>query len=526
MSRGGENNGFLDQATGRFTSTSFSLLTFERLRAQASALSDVFAFASFSQVNVLVDGEPEIDASAQLVSGNYYTGLGVPAAIGRTLTPDDDRPSAVARRGHLVPLLGATLRQHTRRPRKDHPDQPGPGDHRWRYRTGLRRCDAGRRIAGRLGAARPPFALPAGPGREGSALVLVGPHHGQARTRRDAGTGPRLARASLSGGGARRAGSPVGRPPVQSRSSCPDAPTLAADPGAQGENDLRRKFARPLHMLMGLVGLVLAAACANVANLLLARSAARRREIALRLALGARRSRLVRQLLTESLLLAFGGAALGIALAAWGRDLLLALRPFGNASVVLDLPLDARVLGFTIAVTVATALLFGLAPALRATRVDLRAQFQSGGRTLGERWPLAPDPDIDGRPDCAVARAPGEHRPLRAHAGQPAERGRRVQPRWPHPLPHRRHICGLLAGTVCQAPVPPAGEAGGLPGVRAATFSSVALLSSTRQNKRVTVPGHTPAPGDPDDRQYQWAGAELLRRHGAAARPRPWIQRA
>ena len=114
-----------------------------------------------------------------------------------------------------------------------------------------------------------------------------------------------------------------------------------------------------------------------------ARRRAARGRSRLRLALGASRGRIVRQLLAESLLLALAGAALGTALAWWSRDLLLALRPFGNTAVVLDLPLDARVLGFTIAVTVATALLFGLAPALRATRVDLSAQFQGGTRTLG-----------------------------------------------------------------------------------------------------------------------------------------------
>ena len=142
----------------------------------------------------------------------------------------------------------------------------------------------------------------------------------------------------------------------------PQPSTLAVDPGAQGENNTRRQYARSLYMLMGLVGLVLIAACANVANLLLARGAARRREIALRLALGAGRSRIVGQLLAESLLLASAGAALGTALAWWSRGLLLALRPFGNTSVVFDLPLDARVLTFTIAVAVATSLLFGLAP--------------------------------------------------------------------------------------------------------------------------------------------------------------------
>ncbi len=151
----------------------------------------------------------------------------------------------------------------------------------------------------------------------------------------------------------------------------PADPTLTVDPGAQGENNTRRQYARSLYLLMGIVGLVLAAACANVANLLLARGQSRRREIALRLALGAGRWRVVGQLLGESLLLAVAGAGLGILLAWWGRDLLLALRPFGNAAVALDLPLDTRVLGFTAAVAATTVLLFGLAPALRATRVDL-----------------------------------------------------------------------------------------------------------------------------------------------------------
>jgi predicted permease len=138
-----------------------------------------------------------------------------------------------------------------------------------------------------------------------------------------------------------------------------------------------------LYSFFGAAMCILLIACANVANLVLARGAARRREIALRLALGASRARVVGQLLAESLLLAFAGAAIGTMLAWWGRGLLVALRPFGNAAVVLDLPLDTRVLGFTIACAVTTAVLFGLAPALRATRVDLNAEFQGGTRSLG-----------------------------------------------------------------------------------------------------------------------------------------------
>src|SRR5499426_3082251 len=94
MSRAGENNGSIDPATGRGSSTSFSLLAFERFRRRHPALSDVFAYAPFNQINILIDGRPETNVLGQLVSGAYYTGLGVPAILGRTLTPEDDQPSA------------------------------------------------------------------------------------------------------------------------------------------------------------------------------------------------------------------------------------------------------------------------------------------------------------------------------------------------------------------------------------------------------------------------------------------------
>jgi hypothetical protein len=93
MSRSGENNGSIDPVTGRAASTSFSL-RFERMRAQRSALSDLFAFAPFSRVNILVDSQPEITGTAQMVSGGYHGGLGVSAALGRTISPEDDRTSA------------------------------------------------------------------------------------------------------------------------------------------------------------------------------------------------------------------------------------------------------------------------------------------------------------------------------------------------------------------------------------------------------------------------------------------------
>ena len=166
---------------------------------------------------------------------------------------------------------------------------------------------------------------------------------------------------------------------------------------ATGLSSLRREFSEPLQILMAIVALVLLIACANIANLLLARSTVRARELAVRQALGARRTRLVRQLLTESLFLAFAGGALGVGLAVVANRMLLRMVSGGLEPVPLNLGLDLRLLAFTFGVTVLTAAVFGTIPAIRATRIHLtdalkdgRGPSSGGPKTLWEKlwWSL------------------------------------------------------------------------------------------------------------------------------------------
>ena len=496
QSRAGENNGSVDPVTGRNASTSFSLLQFERFHDYHPALDSVFAFAPINRVDVLIDGQPETITLGQLVSGDYYAGLGVSAIIGRALTPADDLPAAPAvavisyryweaRFGRNSAVVGKTIQvnrvpvtligvtpatfvgamqvgesaditlalaQHTR----VQPDRAASRAQPWYWWI---------RIMGRLA----PDATAA------QAAASLEPAFQQAA----------------------REGWLAGRALDRGASSdMPELSTLVADPGRQGENDRRRDYLQSLRVLMGLAGLVLLAACANVANLLLVRGAVRRREIAVRLALGASRAHIVRQLLAECLLLALAGAMAGALFAYWTRGLLVGLRQFGGTPAVLDLPLDARVLGFTIATAAATAILFGLLPALRTTRLDVAAEFQSGSRLLGDagRSRLGQSLMIL---QIALSLV------LLIITGLFIHTLSNLQNVDPGFNPRGLVLFRIDAGSAGYTPPQFVALHDGLrqrleniPGVGAATFARVALLAQVRSNRRISVPGYTPAPGE------------------------------
>ena len=157
---------------------------------------------------------------------------------------------------------------------------------------------------------------------------------------------------------------------------------LAVVEGARGASTLRGNFSKPLQILMAVVGLILLIACANVANILLARSAARQKELAVRVAMGAGALRLFRQVLTESILLAAIGGAFGLLLAHWADAALLRVVSGGTTPIPLDVHLDSRILAFTLAVAMLTGVLFGLAPAFRAARVDLSSVLKGTARSI------------------------------------------------------------------------------------------------------------------------------------------------
>lgn len=377
-------SGWNDPAPGTKlqTSTSFSLLSFEWFRDHNQVFTDVFAFAPLRDLHVKVNGVTEISPNGQLVSGGYYGGLGIRPALGRLIGEDDDRAGAApvavisdrywrqrfardpAVLGHGVEINGVPFTIIGVTP----PEFSGTlqvGESPDVFIPLARVAEAWPQIAFFMGQ----------PWRFWFVQVM-----GRLRP----GVLPGQAQASLEDLFRRSAldDQATGPVPAPADVQAVDAPQLQLLPGAQGLFHMRRIYAQPLGILRGFAAMVLLIACMNVANLLLSRGATRRREIATRLALGASRGRIVRKLLLENGLLAAGGAILGLGLAWWGKDLLVAMNALGQESpnLVLLPQLDLPVVGFTVSTALLTTVFFGLAPAWQATRLDLRAEFAGGTR--------------------------------------------------------------------------------------------------------------------------------------------------
>ena len=354
-----------------------SAYDFRALRAHRDVLAGLAAFRPLS-VGVSYKGDTEM-ALGQLVSGNYYGLLGVSAALGRTLTEADDAISG----GHPVAVISEAY---------------------WQRRFGGSERVIGEsiQINGR------PFTIVGVSARgfmgteAGRAFDVTIPLSMQVGV---FGPKPLMDDASqarwlyllgrLAPGVTReRANVPLAvewnrlRATRPGPGRAPSRQSFTLLEGFQGRNDLRERFSLPLRVLMAMVVLVLLIACGNLATLLIARSNARRREVGLRLALGASRGRLIRQLLTESLLLSAIGGALGIGLAYVARGGLVQLMSGREGDIVLDLAPNVRTLIFTLVVSVASGVVFGSIPSLRAARFGIATAARAAATPAraGSRW--------------------------------------------------------------------------------------------------------------------------------------------
>jgi predicted permease len=364
--------------------TSFSYPTFVRFRDQNRTLSDVFAFSPiFRPLNVLVDNDAQI-AQGQFVSGGYFTGLGVSAHIGRTIMPVDDNANA-----QPVAVIS---------------------DAYWKARFAASPDVVGKTVA----VNRVPFTIVGiTPEDFYGTNVLDPPDFSlpmamQAQINRDSSeTGPWVWWIEMMGRakpGIRREQVLADLQPLfedtvrdswdsrpqryrtPSYNSRTAMPRLRVNDGSRGSYLFRSiDFGPMLSLFLAISALTLMAVCANVANLLLARASSRQQEMSVRLAIGAGRGRLIRQLLTESILLALAGGAVGVALAYYGRNFLTWLPSSGVLPTGFKPSIDWRVLAFTAGLSFLAGLLFGVFPGLRATKSDLSPAMRTNPNRGGSQ---------------------------------------------------------------------------------------------------------------------------------------------
>lgn len=474
---------------GRQSSTSFSYPAFQAIRDRNQVFSSVFGFVNMGRVSVAADAQPGL-AQLQLVTGGAFDTLGLPLAMGRGIGMEDDKPNAEAvavishgywqrRFGGDPAILGKSMFVNGKpvsvvgvTPARFTGVNPGNADDMWMPLETIRLI-APERVRDGAGFAQNDFWW----------VPIMG--------RLKPGLEPSAAQANVDTVFKQMVMDGItvtGTPPV--------IPTVELMPGGQGIDQIRRELDTPLTIMMAVVFVVALIACANVANLLLARAAVRQKEIAIRLSLGTNRSRLIRQLLTESALLASLGTALGFALAFAGSRFMVGMMGRGDRPMTLDLSPDLTILAFTAAAGALTTLVFGLAPALRATAIEPFATLREssagagGGKTIGLARAL-----VVGQVALSLV--------LLAGAGL-----------FVRTLHNLRNVdlgfeeSGLLLFGVngLQGGFKDAALADlydriqtnleAVPGVQSATMTPFPLLASSSSNYSVTIPGYVPKPDE------------------------------